>query len=74
MDGELKFRRTFAARVGNRMYELNMTQVDLAKKSGLSEPMISRYLSGSTAVNMYNVRKIANALNCSVDDLIGEQV
>jgi transcriptional regulator with XRE-family HTH domain len=49
----------------------NMTQRDLAAASGIHEITISKYESGKVDPSITNTEKLANALNCSINDLIG---
>lgn len=45
-------------------------QMILAERSGLSQVMISKYISKKATPSWINVKKIARALNCSIDELI----
>lgn len=47
-----------------------ITQKKLAQLSGLTETAISCYIKGTRLPNSANLRKIANALNIPVSDLI----
>lgn len=46
-----------------------MTQADLAKQIGATETSISRYINGHRIPNALIAIDIADALNCSVEDL-----
>ncbi|MFR8011263.1 MAG: helix-turn-helix domain-containing protein [Clostridia bacterium] len=48
----------------------NMTQEELAKKIGVKRSVVSKYETGSVEPTVSQIRKIANALECSVYDLI----
>lgn len=53
----------------------DLTQKDLAKKSGVSRATISAIERGSTeAVNMSTLKKLATALDCTVADFFAEKV
>ena len=51
----------------------NMSQRELAKKTGITEVTISRYVSSERVPKATEIVKIANALNCSCDYLLGLQ-
>jgi putative transcriptional regulator len=46
-----------------------MSQVDLAAITGISTTQINEYISGKRMMTLRNAKKIAYALNCSIDDL-----
>ena len=47
----------------------------LARKAGVKEETLSQILNGNTKnPGIYTVAKIADALNCSIDELIGRDV
>lgn len=48
----------------------NMTQEELAKKIGVKRSVVSKYETGNVEPTVSQIRKIANALECSVYDLI----
>lgn len=48
----------------------NMTQQELAEKSGLSKASVYMYEAGKTTPSAYNISRIAEALNVGVDKLI----
>ena len=50
------------------MFRKGMTQDQLAEKTGIAQPSLSRYMSGKVMPSFYIVDKLAKALNCSVDD------
>jgi len=53
------------------MDNVGVTQVQLAKMTGLTEGAISSYLSGRFAPKQNNVWKLANALRCDPGWLMG---
>ena len=61
----------FSYRLILLMEDLNMSQVDLAKKIGISNVTISRYLSGDRIPRLDVITKIASAFNVSIDYLLG---
>lgn len=48
----------------------NMTQKDLAKRAGMTEATLSRYLHHRRKISLDNVLKITLALGISVDEFI----
>ena len=51
----------------------NMSQRELAEKTGITEVTISRYVSSERVPKATKIVKIAKALNCSCDYLLGLQ-
>ena len=52
----------------------DFTQVELAKKTGVTQAAISRYEDGSALPSLDVAVKIAEALRCSVDDLLERRI
>ena len=52
--------------------EKNWSQTDLANKSGVSRVMIGKYELGEAAPSIDAAKKIADALEVSLDYLVGE--
>ena len=50
----------------------NMTQKDFAKKSGMTEAAISRYVNGTRMPNMGALLRMKTALGCNWEDIMGE--
>lgn len=63
------WQREFGRRLRKRMMHKGMTQAELANKIGTSQVMISNYINGRCTPGLYIADKIANALDCSIDDL-----
>ena len=62
-----------ADRINYAMVELDMSQADLARKSGLSTAVIAQIVTGKTKNPTFtNVVKIAKALNVSLNYLSGD--
>ena len=57
---------------GRRLYDImcrdGVSQLELSEKTGISQPVLSNYMTGKTCPSFYKVDKIARALGCSVDD------
>lgn len=47
----------------------NMTQTELAKKSGVSQRMISNYASNAKVMSIDAARAISTSLGCEMKDL-----
>ena len=62
----------FGERLKEIIEERGMTQRELAEKAGITEATISRYLSFQRVPKATHVLKIANALKCSCDYLLGK--
>jgi len=77
MPNPLKEKR-IKAMVARRLVEVrkqkNMTQFDLAKAMDCSQGIISMYEAGHTKIDIYTLIDLKNALGCSVDYLVGEDV
>lgn len=55
------------------LIRVNRTSVTaLAKKLGLKQPTLNEYVRGRTMPNDEVIKQIAEALECSVDDLFDE--
>lgn len=65
---------TFADRLKIGMKEKGFKAVDLAKRSGVSESMISNYRAGRFKASQDNTQKLAEALNVSISWLMGFDV
>lgn len=64
---------SFSKNLKALMIERNMTQKELCGLTGLSAASISQYLSGTTGTpKPTTVKKIADALETSVDYLLGD--
>lgn len=62
---------TFSTKLSERLHELGMSQRELARLTGINHVSISRYASGTRSPNVYYAALIAQALNCTVDELLG---
>lgn len=61
-------KKEFAYKLRSLMNRKWVTQEQLAEDIGTSQVMISRYVRGEVMPSVLIVRKIAKALNCSIDD------
>lgn len=62
----------FHERMKSRMNLSCMTGRELSEKTGITEVSISRYLTGQRVPKATEIIKIANALNCTCDYLLGK--
>ena len=62
----------FAKNLKTVMDERNMTQTQLAALTGIAKSGISQYLSGKTTPKNAVLQKLADALETSVDFLMGD--
>ena len=54
-----------------RLRKINgLTQVRLAEKAKVSRSVIARFETGRTELSTGNLRKIADALDCSMDEIV----
>lgn len=65
---------TLAENLKKRREEYELSQEELAKKVGIDRATISRYEAGYKVPSLYTTVAIADALNISVDELVGRQV
>lgn len=49
--------------------KINMTQTELAERVGVKQGTISAYESGAATPGVENLIRLADALNCSLDEL-----
>lgn len=60
-------------RIKEQLEKNKMSQRELAEKTGITEVTISRYVSAQRVPKATEIKKIADALNCSCDYLIGNK-
>lgn len=53
------------------MTKAGLTQTELAERSGISKPLINRYLAGEYKPKQQNIFKLAMALNVEPEELSG---
>ena len=63
----------FQKNIKRLLIENDLNQAELAKKTGLSEATISRYINGSRLPAARVTSKLTKALNCSYNDLFEEK-
>jgi len=65
---EMDLRRELKDNLYAMMERKDINEMELAEKVGTTQPMISRYLQGRSIPNAITLKKIAIALDCSIDD------
>lgn len=53
--------------------ERQLTQEELAKRVGVSQPAIAQYETGVATPRLFVTIKLATALSVSIEDLIGKE-
>lgn len=67
---EDEWRKIFAIKLLQKLRDKSLTQLELSEISGVSKISISLYVRGKALPSLYNLTKIANALNCDVSELV----
>ena len=67
-EGIWKYR--FGRRLCRKMEFAGLGREALSERTGISRGMISNYLNGKALPNAYNLEKLAQALGCTIDDLL----
>ena len=57
------------SRIWEERTKKNYSLFKLAKKSGISKSTISRMENGQAPMDLFKLEKIADALNCKIEDL-----
>ena len=65
---DLQMRLNFRRRLQTIMNRKWVTQEELARRINSTQPMVSRYLTGQSIPSALTLKKIADALDCSVND------
>ena len=64
---------TLGENIRKKRLEYDIEQQELAKRIGVSKMTISHYESGMRVPSVANLVSIADALHCSVDELLGRK-
>ena len=59
----------FGRRLKRLMFIKGVTQMELADMTGISQTLLSGYITGRVSPSFLKVDKICRALNCSMDEL-----
>lgn len=61
-------KREFKYQLRKQLTLKEMSQLELSEATGIPQPVLSGYMNGKNLPGLYNLDKIAKALNCSTDD------
>jgi transcriptional regulator with XRE-family HTH domain len=67
---EIEWLNTFANNLARMLYEMKLTQRDLAEMSGISEGTISKYLNAQQMPGVKAILNISYATGCEISELI----
>ena len=67
---DAKYEKTFGMALKEKLEEKHMSQKMLAKKTGMTEASISRYIKDERSPNLKALLKITDALGCTIDELV----
>ena len=60
----------FGRKLGQALCNRCISQSTLSERTGISQTMISRYISGNSIPSAYIIAKLARALECSLNELM----
>jgi hypothetical protein len=66
--------KVFRQNLKHRRQELGMTQVELAKASGVPQPNISAFERGETSPGIAIIARLAEALRCPPSALLSAEI
>lgn len=67
---ENAYKNVFAFNLRCKIAEAGMTQQEFAQRTGLKVGAINSYVTGKSLPGVYNLRRIARVLRCSVEELV----
>ena len=67
---EEQWKKTFGYNLSEAIWHSKMYQYEVAKASGISEVILSKYLTGKAIPKIHTAERLARTLNCSVDDFL----
>lgn len=67
-----EWKRIFSKRLDDKLRIMHVTQTELAEMTGISQVMISKYITCKAIPSCTNMRKIARALKCSTGEFMNE--
>lgn len=71
---EVEFIDIFKGNLKSLMDEVGYSQQELAQEAKIDQSTISKYLNGTRMPSVRALNNIAIALNCTVDELIGNSM
>lgn len=63
-------RKTIARNLRRLMYERDLNNAKLSRKSGISRERLSIILHAKSGITVYTLRKIRDALECTWEELL----
>ena len=69
---ENEFRKTFGSNLQKMLPYSGLTKGELAEKVGITNTMLSRYIRGNATPSMFIASKIADVLNCTLDEFLDD--
>ena len=70
MKAKNRYYYEFGKRVTRLRKECNLTQIELAKKLGISQQLVAQYESGERRVQLDRLDKLASVLGVSVNNIL----
>lgn len=64
----------FGINLKRMMKSKNITQVELSKAIGITQPLLSIYITGKSKPNIYKAYAMAKYIGCSIDELMREPI
>lgn len=61
-------------KISKWLQEQNYTQSDLAERLEISRQVMSKIINGKKAINLIEIKQIAEIMNVTIDELIGTSV
>lgn len=71
---DVKIRRHLMKFIPARLEELNMTEADISRATGDSPTQINRAVRGQNTPSLAFGMRLAEALQCSLDQLCGHEI
>lgn len=66
---EEECRKEFGLRLRKLMFRKDISQNELSRRTGITQPMLNKYITGKVTPGFYAVDRICRALECSVEEL-----
>lgn len=73
IQGERMKLKIVGERIGRRRNDLGMSQEDLAERSGVDQPQLSRYENGDNVPTITTLLKLSPVLGCTIGYLVGAE-
>lgn len=70
LEDETELRNIFMQRLNDKMYLRGYTLERLSDATGISVVTLYKYTNGKSTPSIYNIKRLANVLDCTVEDLM----